>query len=116
MYFQAEFHRLLYKAMPVFKKGNKEDAVNYRHVNLSLISRKVTEQIILESISKHMKDKKVINSQHALSKGKTYLLSMIVFYNEMTSSVGKTSMDFVYLEFSHNILIDKLRKYTLGKL
>lgn len=71
MYFQAEFHRLLYKAMPVFKKGNKEDAVNYRHVNLSLISRKVTEQIILESISKHMKDKKVTDDTQKYTLGLT---------------------------------------------
>ena len=68
------------------------------------------------AISKYMKVKRVINSQHGLSKGKIYLISLIAFYYEMTSSVGKIPVDFVYFEFSCNILIDKLMKYGLDKL
>lgn len=45
--------------MPIFKKGKKEDAGNYRQVSRSLMTRKVMEQIALETVSKHMKDKKV---------------------------------------------------------
>lgn len=42
MYFQAEFHRLLYKAMPVFKKGNKEDAVNMKDKKVTDDTQKYT--------------------------------------------------------------------------
>ncbi|KAK4826324.1 hypothetical protein QYF61_007409 [Mycteria americana] len=43
--------------IPTFKKGKKEDPGNYRLVSLTLIPGKVMEQLILETISKHTKDK-----------------------------------------------------------
>ncbi|KFV77602.1 hypothetical protein N308_11331, partial [Struthio camelus australis] len=45
---------------PTFKKGKKEDPGNYRPVSLPSIPAKVVEQLILEAISKHVEDKKVI--------------------------------------------------------
>lgn len=44
----------------VFKKGRKEVLENYRPVSFTLIPGKVMETIILEIISKHVKNKKVI--------------------------------------------------------
>lgn len=50
---------------PFFKKGKKEDTENYRLVNLTLITGKVIEQLIPESISRHVKGEKVVRSdQH----------------------------------------------------
>lgn len=49
----------------IFRKGKKEDPVESRPVSLTSVPGKVLEQLILESISKHTKDKKVSeNSQH----------------------------------------------------
>ncbi|PKU49644.1 rna-directed dna polymerase from mobile element jockey-like [Limosa lapponica baueri] len=48
-----------------FKEGRKEDPGNYRLVTLTSIPRKAMQQVILETIFRHMKDKKVIrSSQH----------------------------------------------------
>lgn len=48
------------------------------------------EKIILESISEHMKDKKVIrNSQYRFTKEK--LANLIAFYSEVTSFVDDWS-------------------------
>ncbi|KFV81143.1 RNA-directed DNA polymerase from mobile element jockey, partial [Struthio camelus australis] len=44
----------------VFKKGKKEEPGNYRPVSLTSILGKMMEQLILEALSKHVEDKKVI--------------------------------------------------------
>ncbi|GAB0180733.1 mitochondrial enolase superfamily member 1 [Grus japonensis] len=110
---------------PIFKKGKEKDPGNYRPVNIPSFPGKVMEQIILENISKHMKDKKVTgNSQHGFTKGKSCLANLIVIYNEMTSSVDEmrgvdllssSLVRLLTLTASHNILIDKLTKYRLDK-
>lgn len=40
------------------------DSACYRPVSLTSISGKVMEKILLESISKHMKDKKALGREH----------------------------------------------------
>nr|XP_009682231.1 PREDICTED: protein LYRIC-like [Struthio camelus australis] len=44
---------------PIFKKGNKEDVGNYRPISLTLILGKVMEQLILDMISRYVKDGKI---------------------------------------------------------
>ncbi|GAB0183643.1 mitochondrial enolase superfamily member 1 [Grus japonensis] len=46
----------------VFKKGKKEDPGNYRPVSFTSIPGKVMEQLILDVISKHVEEKKVIGN------------------------------------------------------
>jgi len=48
------------------------------------------EKIILENISKHMKDKKVTKtSQHEFTEGKSSLANLTAIYNEVTSLVDE---------------------------
>lgn len=70
----------------ISKKGKEEDPENCRLVSLTSVLGKVMEQIILEDITKCIKDKKVIgNSQHGFMKQNSYLI--VPLYNEITSLV-----------------------------
>ena len=46
----------LANGIPIYKKGRKEDLGNYRPVSLTLVPRKVVEQLILSAITQHVQD------------------------------------------------------------
>ena len=55
----------------------------------------------MEAICKHKKDKKMIgNGQHQLTEGKSCLINLTAFYNDMTYTVGKgRAVDVSHLKF-----------------
>jgi len=73
---------------PAFKKGKKEDTENYRWVSLTLIPGKVMEHLILETISRHVNNRKILrSSQHGFKKTHSCLTNLISFCDKMTSLV-----------------------------
>ncbi|KAK4832744.1 hypothetical protein QYF61_025273 [Mycteria americana] len=109
---------------PIFRKGKKKDVGNYSPVSVTSIPEKVMEKEIMETISRHMKNKKVVGcSQHGFIKGKSGLTNLTAFHSEMTGLMNERRVvDIFCLDFSkvfdtvsRNIPIDKLTKYRLDK-
>lgn len=106
----------------VFKKGKRGDPGSCRPV--TLIPGKVMELLILETTSRHSKNKTTIrNSQHGSIKIKTSLTNLIGFYDEITGLVDAgRAADIACLDLSKTfnsvsckILLEKLMKYGLDK-
>lgn len=59
------------------------------------------EQIIPETVSRHVKEKKIISSsQQGFSKGKPRLSNLLCFYNEITIPVDERgAADTAFLDF-----------------
>ena len=107
---------------PIYKKGNKSEAVNYRPVSLTCIACKLLEHIVTSSIMQHAKQYDILyHLQHGFQEKRSCETQLLEFVTDLSNNMqsGKQTdvliMDFskAFDKVSHTRLVSKLERYGI---
>ena len=110
---------------PVFKKGEKYKAANYRPVSLTSICCKTLEHIIVTNINKHLAFESILaDCQHGFRSRRSCETQMVQFYYDLVSNLDRAlnrdqkQTDVIIMDFAkafdkvpHRRLLYKLEYY-----
>ena len=108
---------------PVFKKGERYKAENYRPISHTCIACKVMEHIIASHIMSHIKKNSILcPEQHGFRCGRSCETQLLGYMDEtseeleMGNQEGTSVIDFekALHKVSHTLLVHKLRRYGFG--
>jgi len=87
---------------PIFKKGNRNQAENYRPVSLTSVIGKLFESIIRDNLVHYLESNTLItNTQHGFRKGRSCLTNLLEFLDKVTGCVDSGEcVDVVFLDFA----------------
>ena len=75
---------------PIFKKGSKLQAVNYRPVSLTCISCKLFKHIVCKYILSHLEDHEILTDlQHGFRSGRSCETQLITTFHDIASAYNK---------------------------
>ena len=107
---------------PIYKKGDRTDASNYRPVSLTAICSKVLKHIIHSQIMQHFDKYSILSDkQHGFRTKHSCESQLLLTVNDLASSLNsKSQTDMVIMDFSkafdtvpHNRLLLKLDRYGI---
>lgn len=105
---------------PLYKKGDRAKAVNYRPVALTSHIIKIYERILRKIMVKFIDDNKILcNNQHGFRSGRSCLTQLLSHFDDIVLGLSKgADTDAIYLDYAkafdkvdHRLLLDKLRRY-----
>ena len=109
--------------VPIFKKGSKTEATNYRPISLTSLVGKLLESIIRDKITEHLDKHSLIrDTQHGFRSGRSCLTNLLSFFSEVFEAVDRDKeYDIIYLDFSkafdkvpYNRLLHKVAAHGIG--
>ena len=111
---------------PIFNKGDRHTAANYRPVSLTCVCCKLLEHIVCRQILNHLEQHNILTSlQHGFRSGHSCETQLITTTNDIMKTFDrKEQTDLVILDFSkafdtvpHRKLLHKLNHYGIdGKV
>ena len=86
---------------PIFKKGSRKVAANYRPVSLTSISCKIMEAAVRETILTHLKRNSPLSTrQFGFLGGRSSILQLLTFLDKCVDAISRGNItDVVYLDF-----------------
>ena len=108
--------------IPIFKKGDKQKAENYRPVSLTSVSCKLLEHIMCSNILKHLDKFNILtDAQHGFRKARSCESQLITTIEDLAKSIDDTTQtDVILLDFAkafdkvpHGRLLYKLEFYGI---
>ena len=112
--------------VPIFKKGDRQGAENYRPISLTSIPCKVLESLIRDRLMSHMEDEELLSKhQHGFRARRSCSSQLIEVLDEWSACLESGEpVDTLYLDFRkafdsvpHQRLLRKLEYYGItGKL
>ena len=109
--------------MPIFKKGSKTKAKNYRPISLTSQLVKILESIIRTKVMKYLTDNNIVTHyQHGFVSKKSCFTNLLETFEDWTAAVDRgCGVDVIYLDYSkafdtvpHLRLIEKLKGYGIS--
>ena len=106
--------------VPIFKKGEKNQAVNYRPISLTSIPCKIMEHIISSNIMSHLEEANILtDAQHGFRKKRSCESQLILAIQDLAKDLdSRIQNDVILLDFSkafdkvpHARLLYKLKHY-----
>ena len=108
---------------PLFKKGQKSKANNYRPVSLTCILCKIMESIIRDNLVKYLETNNFLSDfQHGFVSKRSCSTNLLATLDAWTEIIDSGDpVDAIYLDFSkafdsvpHLRLLEKLKSYGIG--
>ena len=109
---------------PIFKKGSRNDAGNYRPVSLTSVLCKIMEAIVKDRLMEFVEESNIIsNAQHGFRKGKSCLTNLLESFEKWTEALDNGyGIDVIYLDYRkafdtvpHQRLLLKLRSFGISE-
>jgi hypothetical protein len=91
------------KIIPIYKKGDKHDASNYRPIAITSALSKVYEKVFLTRLEHHLSNNNIlIPEQHGFLKGKSTVTALFDFVTEVYGALeAKDKINVILYDFSN---------------
>ena len=109
---------------PIYKSGNRAEAINYRPIALTSHIIKIYERYLREVMVKFIEHNELLcNSQHGFVSGKSCLTQLLSHFDDIYEGLlAGADTDAIYLDYAkafdkvdHQLLLKKLRRYGFNE-